>query len=580
MRKIQIKNIKQDENKEIILFVLQRLDEMLFFYTKDTYKVKIFNTKILLSEYMHVMHQIDEDIIAEKNEEYIMEEIQWSLANDKEAVELIGVPFYKNFQKNHGSLTRKARLNSIQYCLECLGNTKYLEKIKENLKNSIRSKEKREIDRLLQQFICETKSIGYDTRYIYSKLNQIFVGYQSVSIESIEQFIDSFTVEEKKFDVIISEEKELAEYSIKALNAFERKVSILDEKEISNEGLIYDNERLFIRLTDLTAFDEYALAENIKSLLKSIESFYLFYRHNGGEKEQCVYVKVGEKYKKIDESVKGVKKSAKVSSRIKSSKLAKELFVNSLFGDTNNLYLLSRIMEIHNTAMKMDSASNALLDLWSIFELLLEKDSIEANRSRIEQIIMMVKPFLIKNYVHQLITYLIGDFKRCNESLYSQTISDIKEGNTNEEKLFIFLSNKDYETNRKLLYGKLDENPLLRYRLFTISESVKDGKSIKKLIDSHVQKITWQIIRIYRARNCIIHDGEKIPYIDDLVENLHNYIDELCKGLIDMITEPQSVASINTALYSHYINIDIYMSKLSEEYKECSSTKMLYCKCD
>ena len=50
-----------------------------------------------------------------------------------------------------------------------------------------------------------------------------------------------------------------------------------------------------------------------------------------------------------------------------------------------NLYKLSRIMEIHNMALGIQSPSNALLSLWSILELLLEK----------EKTIMTVVGFLI-----------------------------------------------------------------------------------------------------------------------------------------------------------------------------------------
>ena len=48
MRKIKVKYWENGMD-ECVLFAIQRLDEILFFYTKDTYKARIFNKRFGLT---------------------------------------------------------------------------------------------------------------------------------------------------------------------------------------------------------------------------------------------------------------------------------------------------------------------------------------------------------------------------------------------------------------------------------------------------------------------------------------------------------------------------------------------------
>ena len=77
--------------------------------------------------------------------------------------------------------------------------------------------------------------------------------------------------------------------------------------------------------------------------------------------------------KYIKEPVSGIEKSKKTKSFAVSSTSALNLF-DMATTNYENLYKLSRIMEIHNMALGIRSPSNALLSLWSILELLLEKE--------------------------------------------------------------------------------------------------------------------------------------------------------------------------------------------------------------
>ena len=102
--------------------------------------------------------------------------------------------------------------------------------------------------------------------------------------------------------------------------------------------------------------------------------------------------------------------------------------------------------------------------------------------------------------------------------------------------------------------------PLLRNRIYCLNQTFKSGKAIGALINKHEQKTSWHIHRIYRARNCIIHDGEQIPNIECLVENLHSYIDVLCNGLIRLLNETHHTKSVIDGIYEMRIKVKLYDS--------------------
>lgn len=79
----------------------------------------------------------------------------------------------------------------------------------------------------------------------------------------------------------------------------------------------------------------------------------------------------------------------------------------------------------------------------------------------------------------------------------------------------------------------------------------------------HEKKTAWHIQRIYRARNCIIHDGEDVQNIENLVENLHSYIDVLCSGIVQLLNNNNQNQTVMDAIYEMYIK-----EKLFEEWVE------------
>lgn len=134
---------------------------------------------------------------------------------------------------------------------------------------------------------------------------------------------------------------------------------------------------------------------------------------------------------------------------------------------------------------------------------------------------------------------------------------------------------------RKLLYSMTDEYPLLRYRVYFLNAQMKNSKGIKSLISEHVQRVMWHIQRIYRARNYIIHDGRRDDSVNqELVINLHSYVDTVFSCILKLMNESPYRDSMNDIVVTHKIDIaimDEHMEKQKKEkIDETNALKYLY----
>lgn len=562
-----IKNWENISNMQGMLFFVQRMDELLFYYSMDTYKVPTLNIKLLLQEYLETIQQIKEGILKDKNEVPIFEEIVWALEKDKVAQKVIGTIKSEEFLKNNGSYDKDKKRKVCQLFLDKLLGRKYLEAIEKQLIAAIKNDLKKEIDIYSKYFVRELTVLGYDSRYIFSCLNKIFYTKKVKDIESMNNFFGCFDLEEKEYSVYLNIHKELAKFS----NQLSEKLSknafyILDDSNIP-KGIQKIAGYNIVEIKKIDAFDEYSAYGIARRIIGLLDHFYSFFRHIEKGIDNKGFVKMDtERIKVIKESVSGVEKAKRMNSFEKSSISAINLFDKAIM-NYENLYKLSRIMEIHNMALEIKSPSNSLLSLWSILELLLEKEETDNDRSRIFNITDLVVPYLKNSYIEKIIINLLQDLQRWDKKQIGNILSKIKIGETEVEKLFVFVIFEIYEDYRQDLYKKLATFPLLRFRIFSLNQQLKKKNAINKLINEHEMKVRWHLQRIYRARNCIIHDGDEIKNVENLVENLLSYVDIISERIIQKLGKGGIYYTVSDAIVEEILQEKEYLT-LSEKNKE------------
>ena len=401
-----------------------------------------------------------------------------------------------------------------------------------------------------------------------------FFGKEVNSFETMEQFLSKFNCIRQKYIVYVEVNEEIGNICVNLTNALRQvNVELLSRENIPNQINISSDKGKVLKFQYILALDNYTALEFAQNIIKTMGHFYAFYRHNievgvkGGytsvEDDKLVYVRP---------EVIGIKKSAKVSSLEKSTSSTRDLF-SIARSNSVNFYILSRIMEIHNIAFRMDAPANSLLDLWSILELLLEKDNESGGKSRIFQIVDMLEPFIKGAYIEQIVTNIKNDIEKWDKNKYHDILNKIDIKCDDTRKILAFIALGEYDELRKEIFSCLDTFPLLRYRIFNLHETFKHGKNIYKMLKDHEKKTSWHIQRIYRARNCIIHDGEDVQNVENLVENLHSYIDVLCNGIVRLLNKNKQSQSVIDVIYEMYIK-----EKLFEDWiKKSEPTKDNIC---
>ena len=232
------------------------------------------------------------------------------------------------------------------------------------------------------------------------------------------------------------------------------------------------------------------------------------------------------------------------------------------------------------------------MSLWSILESIVEEDRINEDkkdesagnkkeRSKINNVISCAIPYLKSTYIMKLVQTCMYDIRRWNEDFFNENIAKNGFGSNDIEHTFAFLSFQSTQEQRDILYEKTDDYPLLKNRVCVLSNQMMNSKGIKAIIKAHSQRVEWQIYRIYRARNYIIHDANENEHLnEELVINLHSYVDTLFSEIISLIKTSPYNDSIHDAIIDHKLSVSIMDEKLenrkNEEINAENALKYLY----
>jgi hypothetical protein len=113
--------------------------------------------------------------------------------------------------------------------------------------------------------------------------------------------------------------------------------------------------------------------------------------------------------------------------------------------------------------------------------------------------------------------------------------------NASEETLELFTRSKtDSIDPQDLLDALLDEergrlsselyritggHRLITYRIFRMrSRTFASREKAAESMEFHKKNVDWQLRRIYRARNQVMHHGRIVPMLPPLIQNLHTYL--------------------------------------------------------
>lgn len=520
-------NWKNPVTGEKAQFVADVFKESLFNYAFDSNKVPSLNLHYFCMDFVNTALRAEQGVIKDGNMVPLIEEFEYII---KESIWLpkgisTAVLSFRNKQgflvdvskdKNVDISARvKYYQDSAIYVDGLLkSNNDYytvlLMQIEELLKRPTFSiAEKRMLYFCLREFLSEIINIGVNKMYLYNQTqNVLFTDCDPGNdIDFVMDFLRSILPNENKYSVVFGVTDEV----------YAEMKDIWAGVRVATEEESFKLASKYVVEATVDALDPASALLEAKGSFSSILGIYNCCMHDTNIKTnpKGLVKRTDEaKYHRINDSTNLLRKN---KNKIKEERI-RWLHVASTEQLSKNLY---SSFELHNNALNRNEPQTQLLNLWTIIELL-----IETKQDQMTKV----------NYVSNVICSILCNiyFERLIKTLYSQItlsygvktiIRSESRGNSDLEKLALIL--KDNSTLKNQLITTVSDYPLEAYKIEMLSEVLSSPENMRNYLVRHSNRLRWQIMRIYRNRCMIVHNGSHCNYIDSIVENLHYYVDEL-----------------------------------------------------
>ncbi len=555
-------NIDACEN---LLFFAQLVNELLFDYSIPSNRISTLNSHYLVIDALSAITSIEENGVPEGTLKPIMEELYYEISKD--VIFDDGKPleyFVKRQNSNTVSLAKPRDLNFLESknCVKAIKdvfftNDIYYKKIKEEIIGIIISNKKDEqqkLFKLTKVLLTELNNKGYSLKYLYMIMDRLFWNPKK-DIESnslIKEFFNAFDFKPKTYTIIFKVKWKKMYFLLEHMKLIgvvnELSDSEADTIDSSFKKMEKDEKFLVVKKE---ALDPYSAALNEINEIELATSVYRLYNHSYRYDIQTADYRVlnGKQCYKKGKTIKAVEhiKMPKEAQILESVDLvAKAITGITKIGSYSDFFAVLNAVRYHAHSLDSRAEENQLLDLWSIFEAVLDISN-KHTADRIQQICLYLVPILKHKYVYSLFYQLLEDVRGYDEVWFDENIQGEKDEQVRAIAEFTLLEKNKKE--RQEFYDRCNDFPLLKERIQYYNKMLNNTKSLHAYVEKHANRVQWQIMRIYRNRNLIIHSAEKMPYLTLLIENLHSYVDVFLNYVIHSLAQERDITSMCQELF-------------------------------
>lgn len=551
-----------------LLFFSQLVNELLFDYSIPSNRISTLNSHYLCLDAISAINGIENNGVPEGTLKPIMEELYSELKKDPVFQEdNHPVSYFVKYQNEKYILCNKVSdisysdLKKIALALNqlffnkddyfSLLRTQITKKIKDN-----KPEDQQELFRLTKSLLTELMNNGYTLRYIYAVMNDLFWTPANAvnSVERIDEFFSLFDFSVKSYQVVFKGKWRKINKVVHYIDGLECLDKLPDDiRDKSDNGFSHRKRDETFIVIDRKALDPFDAAESAINLIETNAAVYRLYDHTYRYRIRSAECGVFDENRvyKVKRDVRPVEHTKMPSTRqISESMEVVDNAITKIVEDESYRDYIAIIGAIQYHSHSLDSISeeNQLLDLWAIFESVLDISN-KHTSDRIQQVCMYLVPLLKQKYIYSLFRQLADDIKNYDEDLFKDII-----GNETSEIDIVRLTCEFtlLETNRskrEAVLAACSDFPLLRERIDYYCNVLGTPAKVHSFVEKHAERVRWQIQRIYRNRNLIIHNGSKMPYLSLLIENLHSYVDDFISYIIHSMAKGKDINGMCQELF-------------------------------
>lgn len=559
-------NISGCEN---LLFFSQLVRELLFDYSIPSNRVSTLNSHYLCLDALSAIDSIDNHGVPEGTLKPIMEELYSALKKDPIFSSSDDSPLNYFVKYQGDKYVISSRVTDLNYeelkktasALETcfFSENRYYLSLKESIVSIVKSNQidkQQDLFRLVKSLLTELMNMGYSLRYIYGIMNKFYWAPKEFIHDPvlIDSFFNSFDLREREYTVVfVVKKKRIGRFlsfieDLSIEETFDPRANSHGEKQFlekkNNEGYLQ---------VDRKALDPFSAATNVKSMLTINAALYRLYdhgyRYDINAVRCCVYSE--DEFYKIPKAISPVEHTKPMSTKqiAESMQLSGQAFISVAKKKSyNDILSLLNAARFHSHSLDSVSEENQLLDLWSIFESVLDISNRHTS-DRIQQVCLYLVPILKRRYMYSLFSQLANDIKNYDEHTYESIINGEVDDREIVQKICEFTILDTYADKRDEFISRCADFPLLKERIEYYHNTLRTTPQVFQFVDKHGERVRWQVMRIYRNRNLIIHNGQIMPYLNLLIENLHSYVDEFLAYAIHSLSIGHDIESMCQELF-------------------------------
>lgn len=542
----RLHNWRNIEQCTALIYFTELVEELLFDYTHSTYKPSIMNTPSLCIEAISTINEIEKGSINSAHINHVIDELTKNLKNDDIAISLLKIPLGSFLEQlNNNPLGNKSLKITLELLRVQININSYEAKIISELCSTVTSEyNPTKIRKLTRLLITHLISKGLSQEYLMEKLKKHFFqrDREINSTEEIVSFLSSLPTEKISHSVYFSADKSFSNIS-PCLEQLD--ISIIHEtpENILEEDFFNGHSQRTILMKVVKEYDPYTARKKAENNLKLASTLLSLYHHKQEAAWSAENIVISEHGEKIQtkSSINPMHRCKDLPQEHASQRL--EEFMNDfrMRGDSFSKFI--RSAQLHSMALQTNAVENQILNLWIAIESLIPDESKKEEDTTIEHIVNSITPFLNINYIEDLVRNLIKDLLRWNQP---RTISLLRTiNNEDNAKSFAILTiSQEHARSIEQYKLELSQFPLLKERFEYVQNLIATPSSIYQALKNHAERINWQIKRIYRTRNLIVHTGKTPPKTNILVEHAHIYLDTVINHLIKLSSQPVEISSV------------------------------------
>lgn len=437
-----------------------------------------------------------------------------------------------------------------------------MESCKSGIINNVKAgNNKNQLIWLIQNYYIDLVTLGYSQEYLYQSVIRFFDnrGISITSAACISSFLDKFdsSYETYEFYVIADtykldnlsrinpqfgksfDIKEIEETEIIALKKTDGRIrrfySTFEELKKRGDANI---KMLSCKAEDV---DPYSAFESISRTFDLAQCFEGYFKHKA-EKRIFFDILLVSNSKYIPIKLRRIIPNrpyidqAVIDKRI-------DTMMRSDSCPIDVVISIIKAMDMHLDALNCKNAQTMLRTFWTALEaLVFTSDEAEQKESTEFALLHIIqKTYILKQFrlIYEQLTVAITDsdfWKEMGVENFAQFVSS-------------FMSSQADDEGFKKYTAQLSTNPLLRTRIYRFRKELSTAKNILKKTENHKEKVSWQIDRIYRTRNLSTHAGVSMPYVNEILFNVHNYFDYVVNYIVCKLENGHYIQNISALVF-------------------------------